>query len=112
MILAIAMLVGLLIVLLLVLARTSWLAKKRGWKITKSGNSLQKYSELDAKNNWRSITFECKMYSKGVPRHAIIIDQNWSNYPSWARDKKDEILLRLKRALKEPTYTFLEENKK
>ena len=48
------------------------------------------------------------MYSKVVPRHAIIISKDWGIYPEWAQAKKDEIITRLKSALKDPAYTNIE----
>jgi hypothetical protein len=105
---AILMLTGVIVLLLLIFVRTKYISTKRGWKIIKSGNSSKMYSELDENNNWRSITFECKMYSKDVPRHAITISSDWSNYPEWAQERKDEIRSRLKSVLKEPAYTVIE----
>ena len=103
-------LTGVLVVLLLIFARTNHVVKKRGWKIKSSGDSKKMYAELSSENAWRSITFEWKMYAKGVTRHAIIIDKDWSCYPKWAQERRDEILSRLKSELKEPTYTFIEKD--
>ena len=71
----ILMLAGILILLLLIYIRTSYIVKKRGWKIKTIENGSQMYSELDKDNNWRTITFDCEMYSKDVPRHALIINK-------------------------------------
>ncbi|MDX2360161.1 MAG: hypothetical protein QNK23_05115 [Crocinitomicaceae bacterium] len=103
----ILMLTGVLIILFAIFIWTNYKAKKRGWKVKKDGNSKQQYLELDG-NNWRSITFDCEMYSNDVPRHAIIISKDWEMYPEWAQDKKDEIITRLKNSLKEPAYTIIE----
>ena len=102
------MLVGITVVLILINTRTRYTDKSRGWKVKKNGNSFQIYSELDKDNNWRSISFECKMYSKDVPRHSIIINKDWTIYPEWAQLRKDEILSRLRSVLKEPTYTIID----
>ncbi len=102
------MLAGVLVVLLVILIWTNYKAKKRGWRIKKVGNSSQQYVELDGNNNWRSITFECKMYADDVPRHAIIVSKDWEKYPEWAQARKSEILTRIKSVLKEPEYTIIE----
>jgi hypothetical protein len=103
----ILMLTGALILLFAIFIWTNYKEKKRGWKVKKGGNSKQEYLELDG-NNWRSITFDCEMYSKVVPRHAIITSKDWGIYPEWAQAKKDEIITRLKSALKDPAYTNIE----
>jgi hypothetical protein len=82
--------------------------KEQGWKIKKGENFTQIYSELDNDGNWRSISFDCEQYAKNVPRHALIIDKNWNNYPEWAATRKQEILDRLRSVLREPEYTIIE----
>jgi len=83
------------------------LENRRGWRIRKVGNSMQQYSE-SFDGNWRSIEFKFEMYSKEVPRHAIIIPKEWGNYPDWARLNKKMILSRISQVFKEPQYTMIE----
>ena len=104
------MLAGVLVVLFVIFVWTSYKAKKRGWKVKKSGDGKQQYLELDNDNKWRAITFYCEMYSNDVPRHALIINKDWSVYPKWAQARKAEILTRLTSVLKEPTYTIIEKD--
>ena len=103
----ILMLTSVLIILFAIFIWTNYKDQKRGWKVKKEGNGNQKYLELDG-NNWRSITFNCEMYSNGAPRHTIIISKDWGTYPDWAQAKKNEIITRLRSVLKEPEYTIIE----
>lgn len=104
---AILMLTGVLVVLAIVKLRSSYREKNDGWKVRNTGNSIQ-YSEVDDRNNWRSVNFICDRYAKDVPRHSIIIPSDWSDYPEWAQERRDDIILRLKQRFKAPAYTFIE----
>ncbi|MBD81179.1 MAG: hypothetical protein CL840_19835 [Crocinitomicaceae bacterium] len=109
MILGLSLLGIMIIILYLIYLLKRSKENRRGWKIRKTGNNYQEYAEFDS-GKWRSLNFKFEMYSKEVPRHAIVIPKDWSNFPSWAQDKREVIILRLKEVLKEPTYTLLEKD--
>lgn len=102
------MLTILLFLLLVIFAWNSMHANKRGWKVKKIGNGKQQYLELDEAKKWRGIIFDCEMYSDEVPRHALIIKKDWSEYPQWAQGRKTEIITRITCVLKAPSYTIVE----
>ena len=104
--LALTLLGIILILLSIVQLWKTRLEKKLGWRIRKSGNSIQ-YAEL-SDGNWRSVEFKFDMYSKEVPRHAIIVPKEWNHFPGWARDNQQLIIQRIRLALKEPQYTIIE----
>jgi hypothetical protein len=101
-------LVILLLVLFLIYLFTSRKKQKLGWEIKKIGNSKIQYQERDARGTWRSLSFEIEMYSEKAPRHILFAPKNWTEFPSWAHGRKEEILATMKSKLKEPRYTYLE----
>lgn len=102
------MLGGVLVFLFLIFIWNNFTDNKRKWKVRKAESNVQQYLEMNDDGTWRHISFDFEAYAKDVPRHALYIRKNWSDYPEWARSRKDEIIERLKYTLSEPEYTIIE----
>jgi hypothetical protein len=82
-------------------------ARKRGWHVSRLGRDQMLYEEF-ADRTTRHITIDGEMLV-GRPRHVIYFaspDEWRQRYPDWARDRRDEIIARIKSELRQPDYEY------
>ena len=82
-------------------------ARKRGWHVARHGRDQMRYEEFGT-GETRQIMIDGEMLY-GRPRHVIYFasPEQWrQKYPDWARDRRDEIIARIKSELKEPDYEY------
>ena len=67
------------------------------------------YYEEQIDGMWQRLTLDGEMLM-GRAHHVIYFDSpaQWQSYPSWARDRRTEILARVKSELREPDYEYAE----
>jgi len=81
-------------------------AEIRGWRAFHRGQTSIRYEELvDGAWEGFDIAGDALM---GRPYHAIYLPtpDEWAALPAWARDRRDEIVARLRGAFREPDYTY------
>lgn len=81
-------------------------ASARGWRVGHRGRDQLFYEDLRG-GGWQRIEIDGEMLL-GEPHHAVYLasPERWQRYPAWARDRRDEIVARLRSELKEPGYVF------
>jgi hypothetical protein len=81
-------------------------AAARDWRVGHRGRD-QLYYEEWRDGSWQRIDIDGEMLI-GDPHHAVYLTtpERWQHYPSWARDRRDEIVARLRSALKPPGYLY------
>ncbi len=64
------------------------------------------YEEFWA-DSWQRIEIDGEMLT-GRAHHIIYFDspERWQSYPEWARDRRDEIIGRIKSQFREPDYEY------
>ncbi|HZP59765.1 MAG TPA: hypothetical protein VFB27_05525 [Opitutaceae bacterium] len=79
---------------------------KRGWRCRRRGRDEFVYSEL-VDGKWMSIFIGGEMLM-GKPRHRIYLptEEEWSRMPGWAKDRRAEIVTRMKLEYPEPEYVY------
>jgi len=77
----------------------------RGWRVRHAGRDAFLYEEL-RDGAWVAIAVEGEMLV-GRPHHVVFAPaQTWRVYPQWARDRRDEIISRIKSQLRPPDYEY------
>jgi hypothetical protein len=79
---------------------------KRGWHVGHHGRDQMYYEEF-VDGTSRRIPISGEMLV-GRPHHVIYFasSEEWREYPEWARDRRDEIIGRIKSELREPDYEY------
>ncbi|MCP5540377.1 MAG: hypothetical protein H7A52_09590 [Akkermansiaceae bacterium] len=80
--------------------------KARGWRVGHAGRDRMYYEEW-REDGWRRINLSGEMLT-GPAHHVIYFPspQAWRELPEWARDRRDEILARIKSEFREPEYEY------
>ena len=102
-----AAVVALLVVIVVVAARRrNRRDLKRGWRFRPAGRDQFCYQEL-IDGQWTSITIDGSLLS-GRPRHVIYMPtiEAWGQLPAWARNRRAEIIARIKTQCPEPEYKY------
>ena len=78
----------------------------REWRVGHVGRDRMYYEEQH-EGEWRRLEFEGEMLG-GRAHHAVYLasPERWMSYPDWARDRRDEILARIKSEFREPDYEY------
>lgn len=81
-------------------------AEKRGWRVGHRGRDVMYYEEFHD-GQWRQIDLDGEMLV-GRAHHVIYFasPEQWQHYPEWARDRRDEIIARIKSDFREPDYEY------
>jgi len=84
----------------------STLDSEGDWQALHDGSHGFRYEEFHD-GEWRGIRVDGEWLS-GRPHHVIYFaaPAQWLEYPDWARDRRDEIIARIKSKLREPDYTY------
>lgn len=82
-------------------------ARERGWRVGHRGRDSMYYEERHD-GEWRRIDISGEMLT-GRAHHVIYFASadEWRQYPEWARDRRDEIIARIKSDFHEPDYEYL-----
>ena len=78
--------------------------ERRGWRVGHEGRDRMYYEEL-YQGVWERIDVDGEMLM-GRAHHVIYFatPARWLEYPSWARDRRDEIIARITSEFREPDY--------
>lgn len=81
-------------------------APQRDWRVGHIGRDSMYYEELRG-GTWSRIEIDGEMLT-GRAHHVIYFasPQQWLGYPEWARDRRDEILARIKSEFRPPDYEY------
>lgn len=76
------------------------------WRVGHVGRDCIYYEERIA-GHWQRIELSGEMLV-GRPHHVLYFDTpaRWKSYPEWARDRRTEIISRVKRACPAPDYAY------
>jgi hypothetical protein len=74
------------------------------WRVGHVGRDQMYYEEL-VEGTWQRIPIDGEM-SGGRAHHVIYFasEEEWKAYPDWARDRRSEIVARIKKAFSPPDY--------
>jgi hypothetical protein len=77
-----------------------------GWRVGHRGRDCIYYDEW-RDGTWQRIEIDGEMLT-GRAHHVIYFASldRWRSYPAWARDRRDEIIARIKTAFREPDYEY------
>lgn len=66
------------------------------------------YEEIVA-GKWRRMDIDGEMLGRGPAHHMIYFRRPdmWANYPEWARNRRDEIIARIKSEFTPPGYEYI-----
>ena len=80
--------------------------ERRGWRVGHTGRD-QMYYEEQHRGAWERIDVDGEMLT-GRAHHVIYFaaPARWLAYPSWARDRRDEIIARITSEFREPDYEY------
>jgi len=80
--------------------------ERRGWRVGHEGRDRMYYEELH-QGVWERIDVDGEMLM-GRAHHVIYFatPARWLEYPSWARDRRDEIIARITSEFREPDYEY------
>ena len=81
-------------------------SKARGWRVGHQGRDQMYYEEL-RDGVWERIDVDGEMLM-GPAHHVIYFasPERWREYPSWASQRRDEIIARIKSEFREPDYEY------
>lgn len=81
---------------------------ERRWRVGHQGRDLMYYEEF-RDGAWQRLEIDGEMLS-GRPHHVIYFasPESWERYPAWARQRRDEIMARIKMEFREPDYEYHE----
>ena len=84
--------------------RRAW--NDRGWRTQRVGRDELVYEEL-VDGAWKSLPIDGEMLT-GASDFAIYFDsaERWAEYPSWARERRDEIISRIRQDCPAPRYEY------
>ena len=76
------------------------------WRVGHTGRDMMFYEERH-EGGWRRIDIDGEMLT-GRAHHVIYFAdaETWQAYPVWARDRRDEIIARIKSRFTEPDYEY------
>ena len=79
---------------------------ERGWRVGHSGRD-QMYYEERINRTWHRILIDGELLM-GRAHHVIYFysEQKWREYPDWARERRGEIIARIKSDFREPDYEY------
>jgi hypothetical protein len=80
--------------------------EERGWRVGHKGRDQMYYEEL-RDGVWERLDVDGEMLT-GRAHHVIYFasPESWLRYPEWARGRRDEIIARITRELREPDYEY------
>jgi hypothetical protein len=80
--------------------------ESREWRIGHTGRDRMYYEEFHD-GAWRRIDIDGEMLT-GRAHHAVYLasPEHWLAYPAWARQRREEIVRRIKTELREPDYEY------
>ena len=79
---------------------------RRGWRLRCLGRDEFQYQEfIDGK--WMSITITAELLS-GKPQRIFYVptEEKWKQFPEWVRDRRAEVIARMKTQYPEPHYSY------
>lgn len=86
----------------------AWLGFGRGavWRVGHRGRDDLFYEERH-RGRWRRIEIPGEMLT-GRAHHVVYVPgpERWRAYPDWARDRRDEIVARIRSELRAPDYEY------
>ncbi|HCN77044.1 MAG TPA: hypothetical protein DIT13_07610 [Verrucomicrobiales bacterium] len=90
-------------------AETAALDHERGWRVGHRGRDCMFYEELHA-GAWQRLDISGEMLT-GRAHHVIYFPtaKAWSQMPEWARDRREEIIARIKSEFREPDYEYADD---
>lgn len=76
------------------------------WRVGHRGRDQMFYEE-QRDGQWQGIVVDGEMLM-GRPHHVIYFAsaETWQRYPEWARQRRDEIIARIKNEFREPDYEY------
>ncbi|MFT3806323.1 hypothetical protein [Arenimonas sp.] len=76
------------------------------WRVGHQGRDGMYYEE-EAGSEWRRIPIDGELLT-GRAHHAVYLasPEQWREYPEWARDRRDEIVARIRSQFREPDYDY------
>lgn len=76
------------------------------WRVGHQGRDGMYYEEEIGKQ-WRRIAIDGELLT-GRAHHAVYLasPQRWREYPEWARDRRDEIVARIRSQFRPPDYDY------
>lgn len=80
--------------------------KECGWRVGHRGRDSMYYEEF-GDGSWQRIEIDGEMLA-GRAHHVIYFDspERWRTFPEWSRDRRDEIIARIKSEFREPDYEY------
>jgi len=77
-----------------------------GWRVGHDGRHGMVYEEWH-EGKWSRIRIDGELLV-GQPHHVIYFAsaQQWLDYPEWARERRDEIIARIKSEFRAPDYEY------
>ena len=82
--------------------------KLKGWKVGHQSRDSLFYEEY-VNGKWERINIDGEMqFGNGTPHHIIffVSAEKWKELPAWTRDRRTEILERIKSECREPEYEY------
>jgi hypothetical protein len=81
-------------------------AAERGWRVGHQGRDRMYYEEW-RDGCWQRLDIDGEMLM-GPAHHAVYLaaPERWRHYPAWARDRREEIVARLRGEFREPDYVY------
>jgi hypothetical protein len=78
------------------------------WRPGHRGRDAMYYEER-RNGIWERIEIDGEMLMSGEPHHTIFFRaaEDWLRYPDWAKDRRDEIIARIKSEFREPAYEYM-----
>jgi len=82
------------------------IAAGRGWRVGHQGRDRMYYEE-HRDGAWQRLDIEGEMLM-GEAHHAVYLaaPDRWRHYPDWARDRREEIVGRIRSEFREPDYVY------
>ena len=76
------------------------------WRVGHTGRDMMYYEEM-RDGEWQRIAIDGEMLT-GRAHHVIYFadEGTWERYPEWARQRRDEIIARIKSEFREPDYEY------
>ena len=78
--------------------------RERGWRVGRFGRDSIYYDEL-RNGSWQRIVIGGEMLTTRRPKHRIYFNSSIA-WPSWAGQRQEEIIARIKEVLHEPDYQY------
>ncbi|MGH8030118.1 MAG: hypothetical protein ACREO3_09300, partial [Arenimonas sp.] len=78
----------------------------RDWRVGHQGRDRMYYEEW-RDGTWQRLDIEGEMLV-GEAHHAVYLadPDRWRHYPEWARDRREEIVARIRSEVREPEYVY------